>query len=222
MRVASVTAVMLASLGFGGFYLVNKALVHELIMVDFRDGVDPFNIGESPGAGYERVAGTYRVRVKGTEFRLNTGLGEFVRTAYAVGVRAEVVEMTEPGTSVGVMCVGPAAEGGDELVGYVFLVEPGGNFSLEREDPDGTFEPLEQGTDARIETIERVSIMCAPAGDDVTLIGFANGLEVVVAEDPDGHDVYTYAGLTVEAEQGGSEVRFTRVWAQVPDEEWVA
>ena len=222
LRVASVTAVMLASLGFGGFYLVNKALVHELIMVDFRDGVDPFNIGESSGARYDHVAGTYRVTVKNTDFPLNTSLGEFARTAYAVGIRAEVVEMTGPGTGVGVMCLGPAAEGGDELVGYGFFVEPGGDYSLERHDSGGGLESLERGTDARIETVERVSIICAPFEDDVSLIGFANGLKIVVAEDLNGHDVYTYAGLTVKDGNAGTEVRFTRVSARVPDEEWMA
>lgn len=121
------------------------------------------------------------------------------------------------------MCLGPASDGGDELIGYGFFVEPGGDFRLERQDSGGEIESLKQGTDARIETVERVSIMCVPDLDgDVTLIGFANGLEVVVSEDPDGHHVYTYAGLSVQAEQAGTEVRFTRVLARVPDEEWVA
>ncbi len=205
-----------------GLYMVTYiALPHELINVDFREGVEPFNIGETQGARYDHVAGAYRVMVKNTDYRLNTSVGEFVRTAYAVGIRAEVVEMTKPGTGVGVMCLGPAAGGQDELVGYGFFVEPGGDFSLERQDPGGMHETLKQGTDARIETVERVSIICAPAGADVSLIGFANGLKVVVAEDPEGYDVYTYAGLTVEAEQAGTGVRFTRVWARLPDEEWI-
>lgn len=200
-----------------------KALSNnELIMVNFREAVDPFNIGETQGARYDHVAGTYRVTVKNTDFRINTSVGEFARTAYAVGIRAEVVELTKPGTSVGAMCLGPGAEGEDELVGYGFFVEPGGDFSLERQDSGGRVESLKQGADARIETVERVSIMCAPAGGGVTLVGFANGLKVVVAEDLDGHDVYTYAGLSVKAEQVGTEVRFTRVLARVPDEEWIA
>lgn len=222
LRVAAVTAVVAASLGFGG-YLVDQALPNELIMVDFGDGVDPFNLGESSGARFEHVGGTYRVTIKNTDFRLNTSVGEFARTAFAVGIRVEVVEMTRRGTSVGAMCLGPASEGDDELVGYGFFVEPGGDFRLEREDSGGRLETLKQGTDAKVETVERVSIMCVPDLDgDVTLIGFANGLEVAVAEDPDGHHVYTYAGLSVEAEQAGAEVRFTRVLARVPDEEWVA
>jgi len=222
LRVAAVTALVTASLGFGG-YLVDQALPNELIMVDFRNGVDPFNLGESSGARFEHVGGTYRVTVKNTDFRLNTSVGEFARTAFAVGIRVEVVEMTRPGTSVGAMCLGPASDGGDELIGYGFFVEPGGDFRLERQDSGGEIESLKQGTDARIETVERVSIMCVPDLDgDVTLIGFANGLEVAVAEDPDGHHVYTYAGLSVQAEQAGTEVRFTRVLARVPDEEWVA
>jgi len=195
---------------------------NELIMVNFREAVDPFNIGETQGARYDHVAGTYRVTVKNTDFRINTSVGEFARTAYAVGIRAEVVELTKPGTSVGAMCLGPGAEGEDELVGYGFFVEPGGTYSLERQDSGGRVESLKQGTDPRIETVERVSIVCSPVDGDVTIIGFANGLEVVVAEDRDGHDVYTYAGISVVAEQTGTEVRFKRVLARVPDEEWIA
>jgi len=176
---------------------------NELIMVDFREAVDPFNIGESQGAKYDHVAGTYRVRVKNTDFRLNTSVGEFARTAHAVGIRAEVVELAKPGTSVGAMCLGPGAEGEDELVGYWFFVEPGGNFSLERQDSGGRVESLKQGTDARIETVERVSIICAPAGNDVTLVGFANGLKVVVAEDRDGQRRLHIRGYLRVAKQTG-------------------
>ncbi len=206
-------------MAYGAF--LYGGLTHELIMVDFREGVDPFNIGETEGARYDHVAGTYRITVKNTLFETNTSLGEFNRTAYAVGIRAELVEVTKPGTSVGAMCVGPGAEGADELVGYGFFVEAGGKYSLVSQDSSASWETLEEGTDDRVTTVQRVSIICAPAGDDVTIIGFANGLKIVVDEDRDGHDVYTYAGLSVQTEPG-TEVRFTRVVARVPDEEWVA
>jgi hypothetical protein len=195
-------------------------LPHELIDVDFRSGVEPFNLGQTPGALYDHDSGTYRITVMSTDFHSNTSVGEFVRIAYAVGVRAELVKMTEPGTSVGAMCLGPA-DGADGLVGYGFYVAPGGDFSLERQDPGGVPELLNEGTDPRIRFVDRVSIMCVPISQgNVSLIGFANGLEVVSAEDRDGYDVYSYAGLSVQTDTAMTEVRFTRVWARVPDDEW--
>ena len=202
--------------------VISVTLPHGLVDVDFRTGVEPFNLGETQGAMYEHVAGTYRITVKNTDFRSNTSVGEFVRRAYAVGVRAEVVEMTQPGTSAGAMCLGPV-EGGEGLVGYGFFVEPGGDFSLERQDSGGVPGTLDQGTDARIDTVDRVSIMCVPnSHGDVLVIGFANGLRIVSAEDRGGYDVYTYAGLSVQTDRAGTEVRFTRVSARVPDDEWTA
>jgi hypothetical protein len=56
---------------------------------------------------------------------------------------------------------------------------------------------------------------------DVTVTGYANGFEIVTTQDADGYDTYTYAGLAVGAEQAGTEVRFTPVWARVPDQEWM-
>ncbi len=201
--------------------VVYKALPNELINVDFREGVEPFEIVESSVATLDHPDGTYRVTVKDTDGPI-TSLGEFARTAYAIGIRAEVVEITEPGTTVGATCLGPAAEGVEGLAGYGFFVEPGGDFILGRQDPGGGIEFLKQGTDARIETVRRVSVKCVPdLGGDVTLIGFANGLEIVSAEDPDGYRPYTHAGLFVLTERAGTEVRFTRVWARVPDVEWV-
>jgi hypothetical protein len=131
--------------------------------------------------------------------------------------------MTEPGTFVGAACLGPA-EAEDGLAGYGFYVEPGGDFILGRQDPSGKVEFLKQGSDARIETVERVSIKCVPndigpafAGStDVTVTGYANGLEVVTTEDPDGYYTYVYAGLTINSEKAGTEVRFTRVWHECP------
>lgn len=197
------------------------ALPNELINVDFREGVEPFEINENSTAKSAHVEGTYRLTVKNANESI-TSLGEFVRTAYAVGIRAEVVEITEPGTTVGASCLGPAPEGMEGLTGYGFFVEPGGHFILGREDPGGRIEFLERGTDTRIETVERVSIICAPGlGGDVSLIGFANGIKIISAEDPDGYRAYTYAGLFVLSERAGTEVRFTRVWARVPDEEWI-
>ena len=188
--------------------VASLALPDELLIVDFRDRVDPFEVGENSAVRSEHVDGTYRLTVKDTLGPV-TSLGELVRTAYAVGVRAEVVEMSEPGTTVGAMCLGPAAEGAPELAGYGFFVEPGGDYILGRQDPDARIDFLERGTDARIETVEHVSIICAPDLDgDVTLIGFANGLEIVSAEDRGGYTVYTHAGLSVISEQIGAEVRF--------------
>lgn len=116
------------------------------------------------------------------------------RCPYAVGIRAEVMEITEPGTTVGAMCLGPV-EGQDGLAGYGFFLEPGGNFVLGRQDPSGKVEFLEQGTDARIETVERVSVTCVPndidpvsgGSTDVTVVGYANGLEVATTQDQDGY-----------------------------------
>ena len=203
-------------------------LPHELINVDFRERVAPFSVGQNSSGTAELVDGTYRFTVAqaGSPF---IGVGRFVRTAYAVGIRAEVAELTEPGTWVGPMCLGPDPEGGQVPVGYGFFVQPGGVFSLERLGPDGSFNPLEHGTDARIETVERVSIRCSPnevkpafgGSTAVTVTGYVNGLEVVTTQDPDGYNTYTAAGLSVQAERAGTEVRFTRVWARLPDGEWI-
>ena len=78
-------------------------------------------------------------------------------------------------------------------------------------------------------TVERVSIRCSPnevkpafgGSTAVTVTGYVNGLEVVTTQDPDGYSTYTAAGLSVQAEQAGTEVRFTRVWARLPDGEWI-
>ena len=86
-------------------------LPHELINVDFRERVAPFSVGEISSGSAELVDGTYRLTVAQAGNPL-FGVGKFVRTAYAVGIRAEVVELTEPGTWVGPMCLGPDPEGG--------------------------------------------------------------------------------------------------------------
>lgn len=203
------------------------ALSDELINVDFRDGVDPFNEGQNSGGIAEHVDGTYRLTDNYAE-GFFTSVGDFPRAAYAVGIRAEVVELTEPGTWVGPMCLGSSAEKGQALVGYGFFVEPGGDFVLMRFDTDGSGRSLERGVDTRIDTVRRVSIECVPNGPgpafggstDVTVLGFANGLKIAEAEDPDGYHRYTYAGLSLQGVLG-TEVSFTRVWARVPDEEWM-
>ncbi len=195
-------------------------LPHELIDVDFRSGVEPFNLGQTSGATYDQIEGTYRITVTNTDYHSNTSVGEFIRTAYAVGVRVELVEITEPGTNVGAMCLGPT-DGAGGLVGYGFYVGPSGDFTLERQDPGGVPETLTDGTAPAIRSVDRVSIMCVPdPRGNVLLIGFANGLKVVSAEDRVGYDVYTYAGLSVQTDEAMTEVRFTRVWARVPDDAW--
>lgn len=189
-----------------------------------REGVTPFDIGENSLASFDHPDGTYRVTVKDASEPI-TSLGEFVRTAYAVGIRADVVEMTEPGTIVGALCLGPA-DGEEGPAGYGFFVDPGGDyFIIGREDPSGRVEFLKEGTDERIETVQRMSIVCVPneidpafgGSIDVTVIGYANGLEVATTEDPDGYHRNVYAGLTVVTEKPGTEVRFTRVRARVPE-----
>lgn len=221
VRVVRVAVVVLASLGVGG-YLVDRALPNELINVSFEAGVKPFEVGENSFGRADHVEGTYRLTAK-TANEPFTSLGDFVRTAYAVGIRAEVVEMTERGTLVGVYCLGPAGEGVEGLVGYGFFVEPGGAFVLGRnQDPGGSNEVLKHGTDARFDEVKRVSLKCVrDLNGDVSLTGYVNGLEVVTDRDPNGYGAYTYAGLTVSGKQAGTEVRFTRVWARVPDEEWM-
>jgi hypothetical protein len=205
--------------------LLNKALPSQLIMADFRKGVEPFNPAADSFARYDSVEGTFVLTSEAN--RPIMSVGEFGRAADAVGIRAEFVEMAEPGTFVGVMCLSPAEgegafAGGRFLSGYGFLVEPGGHFILARQDPDGSLSSLQQGTDARIDKIQRVSVKCVREHGDVSLTGFANGLEVVMAAAPDRFGAYTHAGLIVVAQQAGSEVRFTRVLARVPDKEWMA
>jgi len=194
---------------------------HDLLGADFRVGAEPFEVGETSFATFDRVGGTYRITSKVAGQGV-TSVGDFVRVAYAVGVRAELVLVTETGTMVGVMCVGPPAGGGEGLVGYGFFVEPGGAYTLTRQNQDGNNHVLREGTDTRIDNVERVAIMCAPDFDgSVTLLGFANGLMVATADDPEGYTEYTYAGITVKASHEGTVVRFTRVLARVPDEDWV-
>lgn len=218
LRIVGVATVILASIVFLG-YLMNQALPNQLIDVRFQGTVEPFEVGENGAARYELVDGTYRIMVKGAD-EFATSLGDFPRTAYAVGVRAEVIEITDPGLEVAVECRGPGSGGGDELAGYAFHTGPGGDFVLVRLDPGGG-AILEDGTDGRIGAIRRVSILCEPGLDgNVSVTGFVNGFPVAMAEDQDGYDAYTYAGLTVRAERAFSDVRFTRVWARVPDREW--
>jgi hypothetical protein len=210
--------------GFGGLVaagaVLNKTLTNELIMANFRDGVAPFEVyGDSASKG-DNVEGTYRLTVKNADGS-TTSLGDFIRRAYAVGVRAEVVEVTEAGTFVGVLCLGPVTEGVKGLAGYGFYVQPGGEFALLRRDPGGSSKVLKEGTDTRVATLKRVSIRCLPNGANVTVTGYTNGLEVATFQDPNGYHKYDYAGLTVGAKRAGTQVRFTRVWARVPDEQWI-
>ncbi len=227
---AWIAVVSAALAGVAGIVLyddLKKAVTNELINVDFREEVAPFNIGENSVASFDHPDGTYRITVKEASATASS-VGEFIRTAYAVGVRVDVVEMTSDGTAVGAACLGPA-EGGKGPAGYAFLVEPGGVFVLGRLNPSRRIDFLKQDTDERIETVKRVSIECLPkdigpafgGSTDVTVTGYANGLEVATTEDQDGYYTYVYAGLYVVAEQTGSEVRFERVSARVPDGEWM-
>lgn len=217
---------------FGGLVVagvaLNKALPNELIMANFRDGVEPFEVYEDSGSKGDHVEGTYRLTVKNADDS-TTSLGDFIRTAYAVGVRAEVVEITEPETILAASCLGSVTEGVKGLAGYGFYVRPGGEFALLRLDPGGNSKVLKDGTDTRVATLKRVSVRCVPNGTnpafggstDVTVTGYANGLEVATFQDLNGYHKYDYAGLTVVAKRAGTEVRFTRVWARVPDGEWI-
>ena len=203
-----VSVVGLSGLYFRGLY---GYLEDDLVNVDFRNGSEPFEVGEDEFGSYDLVDGTYRITLKG---RRAATLGELRRRAYALGVQADLVDVTQPGIQVGVGCVGPASSG-EGLVAYVFAVAPGGAFELYRDDL-----LVREGSDPRIQTIRRLSIMCVPGlGDDVFVLALANGLEVVRYVDPSGHAVYTYAVLSVSGEPG-AEVRFTGLWARVPDERW--
>jgi hypothetical protein len=218
-RVLLVVVVVFGGLVGAGVAL-NKTLTNELIMANFRDGVAPFEVYEDSASKGDHVEGTYRLTVKNADDS-TTSLGDLIRTAYAVGVRAEVVEITEPETILAASCLGSVTEGVKGLAGYGFYVQPGGEFALLRLDPGGSSKVLKEGTDARVATLKRVSVRCLPNGADVTVTGYANGIEVATFQDPNGYHKYDYAGLTVAAKRAGTEVRFTRVWARVPDGEWI-
>lgn len=191
---------------------LSRYLEGDLIDVDFRTGAEPFEVGEDPIAIYEVVDGMYRVTLKHAGAGLT--LGNLRRGAYAVGVRAELVEVSDPEIHVGVGCIGDTAEG-DGFVGYLFSVAPGGRFTLDRD-----LQTVREGSDGRIESLRRLSITCVPGtGGEVLVLGFANGIEVARFLDPLGHAGYTYAMLGVEGAPG-TEVRFTSVWSRVPDERW--
>jgi hypothetical protein len=131
-------------------------------------------------------------------------------------VQADLVEVTQPDIEVGVGCVGPAPNG-EGIAGYVFAVAPGGDFTLYRDDLQ-----VRQGSDPRIRSVLRLSIMCVPGLlRGVEVLGLANGLEIVRYHDPQGYSEYTYAMLAVGGEPG-SDARFTSVWARVPDERWAS
>lgn len=215
-RVSVIAATVVTGVGLLGllFMGINRYLEDDLVNVDFRIRSEPFEVGEDGSATYGLVDGTYRVTLKqqGSAFTL----GELRRRAYALGIRADLVEMSQPEISVDLGCIDNAPEG-DGVVGYLLSVAPGGEFALDR---DGV--TVRDGSDPRIRSLQRVSIMCVPgAGEDVLVLGFANGIEVVRFHDPFGHAEYTYVLLGVEGAPG-AEVRFTRVWSRVPDEEWEA
>jgi hypothetical protein len=218
-RVLLVVVVVFGGLVVAGMAL-NKALPNELIMANFRDGVAPFEVYEDSASKGDYVEGTYRLTVKNADDS-TTSLGDFSRRAYAVGVRAEVVEVTEPETLVAALCLGSVTEGVKGLAGYGFYVQPGGEFALLRLNPGGSSKALKEGTDAQVATLKRVSVRCLPNGANVTVTGYANGLEVATFQDPNGYRWYDYAGLAVAAKRAGTEVRFTRVWARVPDAAWI-
>ena len=205
-----VGVVGLAGLFYVGLY---DYLEDDLVNADFRNGAEPFEVGADDLGTYDLVDGTYRVTPKERGSWALT-LGELRRRAYALGVQADLVEVSQPGIAVGVGCVGPSPDG-EGLVGYLFTVAPGGDFTLRR----NGFS-VAKGVDPRIHTVRRLGIMCVPDLDgSVFVIGLADGLEVVRYDDPRGLAEYTYALLGVMGEPG-SQVRFTRVWARVPDERW--
>ena len=190
-------------------------LEDDLVDADFGTASEPFEVGEDGAATYEVVEGTYRITLKRQGAWALT-LGELRRRAYAIGVQADLLEVTQPGVRVGVGCVGDTPDG-EGLAGYLFAVAPGGDFTLLR---DGL--SVREGSDPRIESVRRLSIICAPGlGGDVFVVGLANGLEIVRYEDASGLAGYTYAMLGVRGERG-AEVRFTSVWSRVPDERWLS
>jgi hypothetical protein len=207
--------VSLAVIGAG----IDAALPHELLKTDFRQSADPFEVGQDGSIGYDLSDGSYRVTMNSAGERA-ISYGELVRTAYAIGVRADVAEVTSPKTRVGVLCGWKTYEG---PAGYAFEVAPGGSFNLWQIVAGGS-QVLDSGTDASITTVERVSITCVPVsagGSDIEVVGYANGSEVARGVDPHGNGKYTWAGLTVVADEEGTEVRFVDASARLPDEQWV-
>lgn len=215
-----VFVVAAAAAAVGTWMVITGATGHELLATDFGESAEPFEIGATDWATYDLSNGNYRISVTSTLPTLNTSVGEFTRVAFAVGVRAEVVEVTDSESSVGAMCVGEGAGGGG-LVGYGAFVRPGGEYSVERQDADGSLETLAHGTNERIGGIRRVSIMCVPTGATVTILAFANGVQLATVDDDGGYDSYAYAGLSVRAPRG-AVVRFTSASARVPDDAWAA
>jgi hypothetical protein len=213
---------MIGLIGLGGcaalVVVVNVLLPDELLNVDFRNGADPFEVGETASGTFELLTDTYRIEGHDTAGP-TTSVGDFERVAHAVGIRVELAEGLEAGTGVGVMCLGSNAQ--DALVGYGFFIDGEGQYILGRRDPSGRIEFLEQSQDLRINDIQRVSIRCVPDLDgDVAVTGWANGLEVVDLVESDGYVEYAYAGIAVLPGRAGDEVRFASVWARVPDAEW--
>jgi uncharacterized RDD family membrane protein YckC len=212
-----VALTILGVVGLSGLYFVGLYgyLEDDLVDADFGTASEPFEVGEDGAATYEVVEGTYRITLNRQGAWALT-LGELRRRAYAIGVQADLLEVTQPGVLVGVGCVGDTPDG-EGLAGYLFAVAPGGDFTLLR---DGL--SVREGSDPRIETVRRLSVICAPGvGDDVFVVGLANGLEIVRFEDASGLAGYTYAMLGVRGERG-AEVRFTSVWSRVPDERWLS
>ncbi|MGZ4115348.1 MAG: hypothetical protein ACXVQT_09765 [Actinomycetota bacterium] len=213
------------------FVVLDKTiLTNDLLDARFGSGrLAPFVAWENRAGRADAVDGTYRLTVKEPGTPVIT-VGRFVRTAYAVGVRAEFSEVTDPGRAIGVGCLGPADDPNADLGGYWFVVQPGGAYTLfVRPIPSGTVRLLEEGRDGRIDAVTRLSIRCVPVGfggavgrpSDVNVTGYANGLQIASHRDANGYSSYTYAGLTLlSRKEPGAEVRFTRVTAQVPGEDW--
>ncbi|HET9722246.1 MAG TPA: hypothetical protein VFR44_00210 [Actinomycetota bacterium] len=202
------------------------AFPDQLIDVDFANGLEPFVEGSYEHGDAEHVEGTYRITNARTDVFAQS-FGDLPRPVNAVGVRAEFERLSEPGTQVGVRCMGPSNDG-TVPIGYGFFAEPGGGYALMLFTPDEAVT-LQEGDDAPFEALDRVSITCEPTGiaavvggsSDVRVTGSANGEQVVSVTDHDGVTEYTAVALVMGGDRFSAEVRFTRVSARVPDEGWV-
>lgn len=205
---------------------VSIAFPNQLFDVEFATGIEPFREGSYESGAAEHVDGTYRLSNARTD-AFARSFGHFERSAYAVGVRAEFERLSEPGTQVGVQCLGPSDDA-NVPTGYGFFVEPGGGYALMLFLPEEAVM-LQEGTQARFDAVDRVSITCEPTGvaaavggsSDVRITGFANGTQVVSVTDNDGVTEYTAAAILMGGDRVREEVRFTRVSARIPDEGWV-
>lgn len=211
-----ITVLVLVGAGVLSLVLDRTLLRHDLLTAEFDTTPDPFRTGTQGEYRFSLVDGAYRIESAVTPTGPGSAFAWFTRTAFNVDLAADVTAFTHssPQTAVGIGCMDSPAKNGH---GYIFATGPAGDAItkadltgttvLGREDPSENWSPAGH----------RLRITCRPVGSgDIEVVGYIDGVEVLVAVDPDGYDSFRSALLVLYADDAGDAAQFDHVIAVVP------